>query len=103
MVIFEGREYQKIRKFDCIVLNFQNTEGPGYFTVLPISPKEYREEQTKAGRTTKAKVEIIEYLHFVKFEITDDRGEIHRVTISKDMKKEITAAKDSAKQKGLLC
>lgn len=103
MIIFEGQEYQKIHKFDCTVLNFQTAKGCGYCTVLPISPKEYREEQTKAGRTMKAKVEIIEYLHFIGFEITDDWGKIHSVTISKDMPGEIVTAKESAKPKGLLC
>lgn len=108
MIIFEGQEYSEIIKFDCTVINLRTAKGRGYFTALPISSKKYRDEQIKTGGTLgeiglKAKVEIIKILYFIKFKITDDWGKTHRIYISKDMKKEIAAAKESAKQEGLLC
>ena len=97
MVEFEGRQYDEVIKFDCRILNFTR-----YFTVLPISPKEYRDEEADKGHKLPCKVEINEDDKFTHFDITDDWHKVYRVSLTNDMKKEIKAAKKAARKEGLL-
>ena len=97
MIKFEGREFKKVNKFDCRVCDFDN-----YFTVIPISPKNYRDEESAKGYTMSAKVVITEDDEFTHFDIRDDWKKIHRVSLTNDMVKEIKTAKAAAIKQGLV-
>ena len=97
MILFENRKYEKINRFDCIVLDFDNV-----ITRLPISPKAHREKEIKRGRTMYAGVTILKDKKYTHFHITDDWREIYKVSISNDMKNEIKTAKKAAQEQDLL-
>lgn len=81
-LIFQGYEYIKILKSDCIVVHLTNKAGGEYYTSLPVS--------------THSKVEIIEGKKFVSFKITDDWGKVRLFDIPIRMQNEINIAKEAA-------
>lgn len=83
-VIFNNEEYFKILKFDCSVVDLENINGGGYFTVLPVS--------------THSKVEILKDVTQTTFKITDDWGKVNTMSIPNFMHKEITTATESAEK-----
>lgn len=91
--------YSKIRKFDCRIIDVGWQEGGGgYFTVLPVSPLEYRKRNP-----TKASVQIIEQPYgYVTFLIVDDWGDQHSVRIHKSLDAEIKLATKIARDENLL-
>ena len=101
MVIFQGREYAKIKKFDCCVIDLEHEHGGGVFTALPISSLEHR---TKPGhRDFPDNVIVNDTGLFTIFKITDDWGTMHIVMISsKDHQAEIQSAIEAAKEQGLI-
>ena len=97
-VIWEGREYYRIKKFDCHIVDLQFTkEGGGYFTVLPISPLEYRRENS-----TQAKVIINKEETVTQFIIYDDWGTPHEMVIPNYFAQDIFNAEQAAKEQELL-
>jgi len=91
-------EFETVDKFDCHVLSFAYHEGGGGFgTVLPISPKEYRE---KNGTNAKVIVEIGD--QSTKFIIDDDLGTTRLVDIDNSHSCEILNAIIAAHEDGLL-
>lgn len=97
-VIFEGRKYFGIREFDChsIGLYTEKTLKGTFFTVIPISPKKYREKNP-----TKAKVEIELKKDWIIFKIFSDWGECSTMEIHNSLNKEIEIAKKAMIERGL--
>ena len=69
----------------------------GFFTRIPISPRDYRKENP-----TKASVIVIKKRGFTKFKITDDWGDVHIIKIANKFWKIIKQATYLAKKKGLI-
>lgn len=99
-VVWEGRQYKEIEKFDCHVvkLKYELNGCGGYMTVIPISPKKYREEE----RQTKAAVVITENAGWTLFSIYSDWGQCYEMNIHNSLAKEIKEAKNAAEEQGLL-
>ena len=99
-VVWEGRQYKEIEKFDCRVVKLSyELNGCGeYMTVIPISSKKYREEE----RQTKAVVVISENVEWTLFEVYDDWGQCYEMYIHNSLAKEIETAKKAAEEQGLL-
>lgn len=99
-VVWQGKQYEAIDKFDCRVVGLKNELNGygGYFTVIPISSKEYRENE----RETKAAVVITENAGWTLFSIYSDWGECYEMNIHNSLKKEIEFAETVAKEQGLL-
>lgn len=97
-VIFEGRKYFGIREFDChsIGLYTEKTLRGTLFTVIPISPKKYREKSP-----TKAKVEIELKKDWTIFKIFSDWGECSTIEIHNSLSEEIKTAKKAMIERGL--
>ncbi len=96
MIRYKGNEFDNIKEFDCNVLSFGYDSGNGgYFTVIPVSPLDYREEE---GHRDSAKVEISIGATSTQFDITSDHSEIYTVIIdnihSDEIQKAIIAAND---------
>lgn len=99
-IIFQGNFYDKVRRFDCNVVDLGYNEGGSFFTVIPISPVEYRR-----ANPTKAHVEITEPAavpNHILFSIWDDWGSCHEIYLPRKMSAEIEAAKKSAIEMELL-
>lgn len=97
-VVWEGREYHSINKFDCNIVDLQTTaKGGGYFTVLAISPTEYRR-----NNPTKAKVIINREDTVTQFIIYDDWGHPHEMVIPNYFAQDIFNAEQAAKEQELL-
>lgn len=77
-VIFNNKEYFKILKFDCSVVDLETANGGGYFTVLPASTHSKVEVRTDKTHTT--------------FNITDDWGKANTMVIPNFMHEEIAIA-----------
>lgn len=86
-----GRTFSGIERFDCHVVSLYNEHGGGYFTVIPISPLDYRKKNH-----TNAKARIEESNGYVEFYVYDDWGSQHIMKIPKSMHKEIRLARQSA-------
>lgn len=97
-VFWQGRTYNSIKEFDCHVVDLETERGGGYLTVIPISPKEYRERH----RMTRAAVRIEIGDAYTVFKITDDWGAPYRMAIPNEMKEEIRVAKQAAIKQNLL-
>jgi hypothetical protein len=97
-VIFEGRKYFGIREFDChsVGLYTEKTLKGTFFTVIPISPKGYREKTP-----TKAKVEVELKKDWTIFKMFSDWGECSTMEIHNSLSKEIEIAKKSIIERGL--
>jgi hypothetical protein len=97
-VIFEGRKYFGVREFDChcVGLFTEETLQGTFFTVIPISPKEYRETSP-----TKAKVEISTENDWTVFKIFCDWGQCHIMQLHNTLKDEINTAKNAAIEQGI--
>lgn len=96
-VIWQGCRYFCINRFDGRIVDLRLLkDGGGYFTALPISPKEYR-----LSNPTKAKVIISEGEFRTVFTIYDDWGEKHIMEIPRSMVKEIEEAKEGIIRLGL--
>lgn len=92
MVLFEGNEFSSIEEFDGHILSFGseiNGKCIGFFTVLPISPKDYRDEYYTVDY---AKIEISNIKDFVVFNIFTDRKRPYSVRIREQYKEEIKKA-----------
>lgn len=96
MIEYAGGTFDRIRKFDCHVVDLENDHGGGYFTVIPISPLKHRKEHK-----TQASVDIVDDGHSTTFLITDDWGKDHKMVIENVHHAEIEKAKDAAKANGL--
>lgn len=92
MVICQGCEYEKVNKFDCHIVDLDN-----FFTVIPISPKEYRDKNP-----TKAAVRIEDDGTKTTFKINNDWGALYSLTMPNHMAMEISIAKEHAVNDGLL-
>ena len=88
-----------VLKFDCHVISVDFKGGGGFCTVLPISPREYRESQ---NRILPDKVEIAYDSEYTTFIITDDWGNEYEVAIDNHHQTAINNAINSAKEEGLL-
>lgn len=98
-VIWENRKWFSIIKFDCVSIHLQPVkEGGGYFTHLPISPKEYRAKK----EDSKACVALYKTDSYVHFIITDDWGEKRTMKIPVTMSVEIETAIKAALNQELL-
>jgi len=99
-VVWDGRQYKEIEEFDCRVVKLRyEINGCGsYMTVIPISPKKYREEEHQ----TKAAVVISENAGWTLFSIYSDWGQCYEMNIHNSLEKEIKAAKKAAEEQGLL-
>ena len=99
-VLWEGSQFRAIDKFDCRVIELSHElDGCSrYTTVIPISPKEHREQE----RQTKAHVVVIESMYWTLFKIYSDWGECHEMYIHNSLFKEIELAKKHAWEQGLL-
>ena len=97
-VIFEGIKYFGIREFDChiIALYTEKTLKGTFFTVIPISPKKYRDKSP-----TKAKVEIELKKDWTVFKIFSDWGECSTMEIHNSLSVEIETAKKAIIERGL--
>ena len=98
-VIFEGRKYFGIKEFDCkcVGLFTEQTLQGTFFTVIPISDKEYRKKSP-----TKAAVKITQNKGWTIFKIYNDWGGISEMRIHNSLKKEIDFAKQEAINQCLL-
>jgi hypothetical protein len=81
-VIFEGVEFYKINKFDCVVIDLQTPRGGRYATVLPVS--------------SRSRVSVLDTPLNTSFTIADDWGKEWYIVIPAFMKCEIEAAKAGA-------
>ena len=88
-----------IREFDCRVISIKYNGGGGFFTALPISPKEYRES---LKHELPDKVEVTYDSEYTIFTITDDWGNEYTVAIDNHHQTAINNAINSAKEQGLL-
>ena len=89
----------RIREFDCHVLSIDFSGGGGFCTVFPISPKSYR---NSARRRLPDKVEIEYFADTTDFLITDDWGNVYRVSIANNHESAIEQARTAAIKDGLL-
>lgn len=96
-VIFENREYDHINKFDCRIVDLGFKEGGSFFTVLPVSDLEYRE-----NNPTKASVTVSYNKQYATFLIASDWGQVYTIKIPISMIKEIEAAINAAKRQKLI-
>jgi hypothetical protein len=100
MVIFQGINYDTIRRFDCISLDFGFHDGGGFCTSLPISSLHYRSKLADCDRShSKVKITIDE--NFTHFGITDDYGNFVTVSVGNEHTKEIEYAISQARLQGL--
>lgn len=97
-VIFEGTKYFGIREFDCHVVGLftEKTLRGTFFTVIPISSKEYRDK-----KPTKAKVKIEIKKDYTIFKMFSDWGSCSVMEIHNSLKDEISVAKEAAIEQGL--
>lgn len=98
-VVYQWFRYEGIEKFDCRIVSLLKQErgAARFFTVIPISPKEYRKEhQTRAG------VFIETQGDWTRFYITSDWGETYTVAIHNSLSEEIEIATQAAKDQQLL-
>ena len=97
-IIFEGKKYFGVQKFDCHIVGLftEETLQGKFFTVIPISPKDYRKT-----RPTKAKVEIDIEKEWTIFKIFSDWGKCYVMQMHNSLKNEIKIAKDAAIEQGL--
>jgi len=98
-VIFEGRKFFGICKFDCICVDLftEKTLQGTFLTVIPISSAEYRKK-----KPTKAKVEIKIKKNWTLFKIYSDFGQYHEIEIHNSLSKDIEFARNNAIEQGLL-
>lgn len=98
-VIWEGRKFKSINRFDCIVVSLKREyKGcAGYMTTIPISSKEFRDENP-----TRASVLITEEDGWTVFGIHSDYGNYSEMKIHNSLAKEIENAKQAAKDHNLL-
>lgn len=98
-VIFEGRKFFGIREFDCHIVGLftEKTLQGTFFTVIPISPAEYRKKIP-----TKAKVKIQTKGDWTTFKMYSDWGQCHKMEIHNSLSKEIEFAKQKAVEQSLL-
>ena len=97
MIKFDGEVYTSIDKFDCHTIILISEGGGGYGTVIPISPKGYRDvNPTRAGVSVDIKS------HQTNFHITSDLGEKFLVEIDNCHSFEIVSAIISANENGLI-
>ena len=99
MIRYKGGEFDSIKEFDCRVLSFEHDAGGSYFTVIPISPLDYRERE---GNRDKARVDITIGATSTQFDITSDYKEIYTVSIDNIHSDEIQKAIISANKDKLL-
>jgi hypothetical protein len=92
-----GINFDSIKQFDCRVVHLERQTGGFWMTVLPISPKTYRE-----NNPTKASVQIKEHEEYTTFLITCDWGDKYKMTIPNEFKEEIENGKQGARDLGLL-
>lgn len=97
-VIWQGEYFNKIRKFDCLVVDLERFGGGGYFTSIPISSLDFR----KKCPHSKARVEIRDKKDVTEFIIFDDWGTSYQMVIPNSMTKEIETARKSAIKNELL-
>lgn len=92
-VIFEGRKFFGIKEFDChcVGLFTEKTLEGGFFTVIPISPLEYRKKTP-----TKARVEIKTENDWTIFKLYSDWGNYSIMEIHNSLSKEIEFARQKA-------
>jgi hypothetical protein len=102
MIKYNGMKFDSIRTFDCITLSFSGGTGGNYTTCLPISDKQWREQEIAKGRNMKAKVEVKNKGTYTQFNITDDWGTIETVIIDNIHDNEIKHAVNKAKEYGLV-
>ena len=96
-VIWNGKKYYSIIKFDCHDVFLKITkEGGSYSTSIPISELEHRKKWN-----TKASVKIKELEDYVVFSIVDDWGTTEIMQIPKTMQEEIKTARYSAEKEEL--
>ncbi len=84
MILFRDREFAKINKFDCHIIDFADKHGSNYCEVLP------------------SKVRIRMDDRFTHFDITNILGKMETVSIGHEHSAEIKAAMESAKRCGFL-
>jgi len=89
MVIFEGKEYDTICRFDGGVLQFRNGEGTMYVTVIPITSKKKR---MKEFTNDYAKVELTFIKDFAQFVIFADGLSQYEILIRNEYPKQIAKA-----------
>jgi hypothetical protein len=122
MIFFEGYWYTHIQKFngkiidlrvdyddkeliDKIKNKYNNLGCAGYFTVLPISDKEFRNNED--GCCSKQNVEVIinknlyGWENYTVFMIFDDWGNQHTIYIQNIHKDEIEKAIESTKEQDI--
>ena len=97
MIYYKDMKFDKVEQFDCHVLSFEYKEGGRYWTVLPISPLEYRKDYP-----TGACVEVEYGKRSTKFFITDDCRRTHIVILTNKHKEAIEFAVNEAREQGLL-
>lgn len=96
-VIWQGREYYGINKFDCRIVDLKSTKNGGtYFTGIPISPLEYRKKNPTKAEVKIIKVEITKSVNYTIFIVYDDWGTPHKMMIPDTMSEEIKIAKQAA-------
>jgi len=99
MIKYHNQTFDIVKEFDCRVLSFSYKEGGSFFTAIPISSKEYRDEQLKRGRKLPCKVDVCRGKRTTEFKIIDDWGSIHTVILSNGHKVDIEKAITQAKTK----
>ncbi len=98
MILWQNDIYHGIIKFDGRIIYLRKSEDGGtYFTILPISEKEYRKKHP-----TKACVRMSQEGVKIRFEITDDWGDNYFLYISTDMENQIEKAKKAIIAENLL-
>ena len=98
-VVFEGRKFCGIRKFDCVIVDLytEPTLRGGFFTSIPISETEYRREHP-----TKAKVNVSILKGWTVFRIYSDWGELSVMEIHNSLSDEIALAIEGGKRRGVI-
>lgn len=83
-IIWKNTVYWSVTKFDGIVIDLNFRYGGGYFTVLPISDKEYRKTNF-----TPASISVVNKGIHTVFNIVDDWNHKHTLSIHNSLVGEI--------------
>jgi len=98
MIKYKNQIFDIVKEFDCVTLEFGYKEGGSFFTHLPISPKNFRDEYLfRDHQKMPDKVLVVYHKDTTEFKIFDDLGRVCLVELSNDHEKEIKNAIQQAK------
>ena len=110
-IIWNDREFWGIQDFDCHTIRLRtykedpsygdDPKATNYFCWIPISHKEYRDEQLAAGRRVSSRVVVMRKKAYTVFTIYDDWNVPHVMQIPNYMTDVIQQGIQGARDQGL--